>query len=118
MIALAVVFAVVTNQGDPGLVGTWGLSGQPFVTFQADGTGTLDGDPFRWKAKGGTLTLRADGETERAAYQLAADQLVLNLGGMPLSLERLGRAPKAATPAAASVPGRGQAPEPKQPETG
>lgn len=114
MIALAVVVAVVTAQGDARLVGTWGMGGEAFVTFKANGTGTMEGEPFQWKAKGGALTLTADGETDRAQYQLSGEQLVLSVNGIPLTLQRMGKAARAAPepvedavrPAAATAPSK------------
>src|SRR5687768_10256851 len=94
--------ALVTGQVDSKLVGSWTLGGQPFVTFKANGSGSMDGESFKWKAKGGVVTLTADGESEQAQYEVDGAQLVLVMGGMPIALQRSGRA----APAQAAAPVR------------
>jgi hypothetical protein len=78
---------------DAQLVGTWGLNGQTFCTFKADGTGSMEGDNFRWSADGQTLVIMDGDETERVPYKLQGDNLVLQMGGIALALERMGKDP-------------------------
>ncbi|MFO0595062.1 MAG: hypothetical protein U0228_07155 [Myxococcaceae bacterium] len=73
------------------LVGSWQMNGEPFLTLNANGTGSMEGDPLKWKSDGSTLTLTdPDGEADRLPYQVNGDVLVVNLGGMPVQLTRAG----------------------------
>jgi len=85
------------------LVGTWGLYGQPFCTLKADGTGTMEGDNFRWSADGQTLVITDGEETQRVPYQLQGNTLVLQMGGIALALGRMGAEPTGGKPGAAAA---------------
>lgn len=94
---------------DPQLVGTWGLEGEAFVRFDANGKGEMGGEPFTWSTDGGTLTITADGESERVGYGVQSGQLALSMGGIPLTFQRIGgKGAAAASPAGpqdGAVPG-------------
>ncbi|MFT3706880.1 MAG: hypothetical protein QM817_04355 [Archangium sp.] len=82
------------------LSGTWLLNGQPFLSLEASGTGTMEGDAFTWRQEGNALVIATQsGLNERVAFQLAGDLLVLQMGGFPLQLSRDGSTPRG--PAAA-----------------
>lgn len=91
---------------DPNLVGDWSLHGQPFVTFKADGSGTMEGDPFRWTADGRHLTISDQDGTERHPYQIKGGHLSVTMEGGLLLLERMGRgSAKAEDPKGKPSPG-------------
>src|SRR5262245_60673468 len=85
---------------DPKLIGTWTLDGQPFMTLEAGGKGSMDGDSFQWSAEGGALKISGDGETESMGYQLDGDRLLLSMSGAKIELTRSGgkSAPAKSTP--------------------
>jgi len=79
------------STADAQLVGTWGLNGQTFCTFKADGTGTMEGDSFRWRTDGQMLVITEGDETERVPYKIQGNNLILQMGGIALALQRMGR---------------------------
>ncbi len=82
-------------KADPKLAGSWTLDGEPFCTLKADGTGSFDEDRIRWGVKGDELVITGEDETERVPYTLAGDSLTLHMGGIPITLTRVGKAGKA-----------------------
>lgn len=74
---------------DSKLVGDWGSDGKPLYTFKADGTGQMEDVEFRWTTDGKTLRLSAEGETQKAPYQINKNQLTLNISGSHISLKRI-----------------------------
>ena len=101
---------------DQALVGTWSLAEDMSVTFKGDGTGTMDGESFKWSTESGTLLVSypdGEGETDRLGYAVKGDQLALAMDGIPMTFTRVGKAPKgsapAAEPKAAAKPAAGKA---------
>ncbi|MGV3621435.1 MAG: hypothetical protein ACO1OB_11495 [Archangium sp.] len=91
LLALVVVLAAAPKQ-DSRLVGTWTLEGQPFVTLNANGTGTMEGDALKWRTEGTVLLLvDEDGETDKVPFKVEGDALSLNVGGMTMNLTRAGK---------------------------
>lgn len=74
---------------DPKLVGDWGQDGKALYTFKADGTGRMEDVKFRWTSDGKNLRLSSEGETQKAPYQIKKEQLVLNISGSKLTLEKV-----------------------------
>jgi hypothetical protein len=76
---------------DEKLVGTW-LAGQtPFVTFNANGTGTMEDGKVKWSADGRTLVVTdEEGSADTLGYTVAGGTLTLNMGGMPVVLTKAG----------------------------
>jgi hypothetical protein len=72
------------------------MGGESFLTLNANGSGSMDGDALKWKSDGKVLTITdADGETDKVSYQLSGDTLTLSMAGVPISLQRAGgKAPK------------------------
>lgn len=57
-------FASVSAQQLPGLLGSWETRGSDLVvrvTFNADGTGTLDGTPIKYSVRGTQLVVNEAG---------------------------------------------------------
>lgn len=76
---------------DAKLVGTWLAGNEPFVTFNANGTGQMDEGKIKWSADGKTLVVTDDeGTADKATYTLDGDTLTLTMGGMPIPLTRAG----------------------------
>lgn len=76
---------------DAKLVGTWLAGGQPFVTFNANGSGLMDEGKIKWSADGKNLVVTDDeGTADNATYTLAGDTLTLMMGGIPIPLTRAG----------------------------
>lgn len=88
MLALALV--ATTAWADQKLVGQWALNGQPYLVLSKDGTGTLEGDTFTWQTRGNTLILSASGQSNTLPYQINGSSLTLQLGFIPISLQRMG----------------------------
>ena len=65
----------------PQLVGVWNWGGQPYYTFNSDGTGTRgifgDIEAFTWHARGDHLTIITDRFTEEWTMTFEGDLLVL-----------------------------------------
>lgn len=83
---------------DAKLAGTWLLQGAPFMTLNANGSGTMDDGAVKWGVEGASLVVIDDeGSVDRVPFQLQQDRLTLTLGGVALTLTRAGKG--AATPA-------------------
>ncbi len=97
-------FVLVLAGTDPKLVGTWGMGGDGNLVFKADGTGTLDGDAFKWSVKGNVLTVTYPEEdgADQMTYQVKGDQLAIAMAGIPMTFQRVGKAPKATSKTAAT----------------
>ena len=91
---LMVLVLAGTPKADPRLAGRWTLDGEPFCTLKADGTGTVDEDRVRWGVDGDELVITGEDETERIAFSLSGDTLTLHMGGIPLTLNRVGKGGK------------------------
>lgn len=95
---LALLVVLQAAPANP-LVGTWQLNGEPFLTLNANGSGSMEGDPLKWKSDGKVLTLTdPDGEADRLPFQVAGDTLTVNLAGIPVSLQRAGSKASRAKP--------------------
>lgn len=82
--------AKLKAERDERLVGSWGLQVTTLYILKDDGTGTAEGDEFRWHANGKTLFVMDEaGEQENIPYILQGGRLVLERGGSPLALERM-----------------------------
>ena len=91
---------------DQKLVGQWSLNGEPYMVFNKDGTGTMEGEAFTWRAKGNKLALSAGGETNEFPYRITGSVLTLQFGIVPLSLQRMGGNPAGSgRPGVAGKPG-------------
>ena len=76
---------------DDKLVGTWLTGSAPFVTFNANGTGTMEEGKVKWSADGKTLTVTDDGGgVDTLTYTLSGGTLTLNMGGVPMALTKAG----------------------------
>ncbi|TXT24483.1 MAG: hypothetical protein FD134_1539 [Gallionellaceae bacterium] len=84
------ILAASSAWADPKLAGQWALNGQPYLVLNKDGTGTLEGDAFTWQARGNTLVLSASGQSNTLPYQINGSSLTLQLGFIPISLQRMG----------------------------
>jgi hypothetical protein len=74
---------------DSNVIGEWGVNGQLFAVFKADGTGAGGDGPFRWSADGHTLAI-TDGEgTERIPYEMKDGRLLVTIEGNRMVLERM-----------------------------
>lgn len=93
---LALALLASTAWADSQLVGQWGLNGRPYIAFNKDGTGVLDGDAFTWRAQRNNLVLSSYGETNTLAYQIKGSELVMQFGFIPLRLQRMGGDPAGA----------------------
>src|SRR5687767_6592773 len=91
MVARLVLGVVLLLAGkDPQIVGTWGLDGEAFIRFDANGKGEMEGEPFTWSTDGATLTITADGESEKIGYKVKDGQLAVSMGGIPLTFQKIG----------------------------
>lgn len=92
LFSLALILgAPKASAGAQPLVGTWALSGAPFVVFNADGTGSMGDEHFTWKSDGKVVTLTSSaGKNDRMAYSIADGHLALVAGGVPMALTRTG----------------------------
>lgn len=104
MVRLVLGVVLLLAGKDPQVVGSWGLDGEPFIRFDGNGKGEMDGEPFTWSTDGGILTLTADGETEKIGYTVKDGQLAVSMGGIPLTFRKIGVKGAAATQPA---PGNG-----------
>lgn len=95
MLPLIMVLVLAgTPKADPKLAGRWTLDGEPFCTLKADGSGSFDEDRIRWGVEGDELVITGEDETERVPYTHAGDTLTLHMGGIPITLTRVGKAGK------------------------
>ncbi|PZR10467.1 MAG: hypothetical protein DI536_19680 [Archangium gephyra] len=108
MLLALVLILTAAPRNDARLVGNWNMEGRPFLTLNADGTGTMVGDALKWRTDGATLLLLdEDGETDRVPFRVEGDTLTLNVSGVNMSLTRAGKAAKVGkTPAATEQPAR------------
>lgn len=92
MLAQLVLATVLLFAGkDPQVVGTWGIGGATICWINADGTGEMDGESFKWSTDKGVLTfIAAGGETEQVGYSVKNGKLVVAMEGMPITLDKLG----------------------------
>src|SRR5688572_6436509 len=117
LLGLAVTAA--TAFAAPNLQGTWQAKDGPVVmvlTLDGNGSGTLEGAPFRYTVKGSTLVVDEGGEVNNYAFSLKGNALTLSGGDLdrPMTFQRQGGAPQAAekgsapppTPAKAEPPGK------------
>ncbi len=76
---------------DEKLVGTWLAGSAPFITLNANGTGTMEEGKVKWSADGQTLIVTDDENgVDKLGYAVNGGTLTLNMGGMPLALTRAG----------------------------
>lgn len=86
------LLSLAAGKTDPALVGTWVLAGQPFMTLNANGTGTMEDGKLKWSVEGKTLVIADDEDgVDKVQYSLAGDSLTLNMGGVPMTLTRAGK---------------------------
>lgn len=110
-------------KNDPRLVGTWLAGAEPFITFAANGTGSMDEGKVKWSTNGATLTITDDtGEVEQATFQVEGDAMIMTIGGIPVQLRRAGGKKQSALAAraakvnqASSDDGVDEEPRPQQP---
>lgn len=77
---------------DAKLAGTWTLSGAPFMTLNANGTGTMDDGAVKWGVDGSTLVVTDDeGGVDKLPFTLQQDALTLKLEGVAVTLTRAGK---------------------------
>src|SRR5947207_333406 len=101
---IGVVMLLAAKGTDPKIVGVWGVGGSTSLLLNADGTGELEGEEFKWAADGKTLTVTYDsGESEKLGYAISgANQLALSMGSTPMVFDRQGGT-TAATPAPTAI---------------
>jgi hypothetical protein len=88
---IAAVSLTAAPKVDQRLVGTWLAGNEPFITFAANGTGTMEEGKVKWSTDGANLTITDDtGDTERATFQVQGDTMTMTIGGIPVSLRRAG----------------------------
>lgn len=76
---------------DQRLVGTWLAGNEPFITFAANGTGTMEEGKVKWTSDGSTVTITDDtGDVEKVSYQVEGDAMTMTVGGFPVQLKRAG----------------------------
>lgn len=85
-------------QTNPNLIGTWHAKENGFtmiLILNANGTGTLDGDPIKFTVKGNTLAVTEDGDVNNYSFTLSGNTLKLSGGDLdqPMVFERQGAAP-------------------------
>ncbi|MCC7385836.1 MAG: hypothetical protein IT384_28565 [Deltaproteobacteria bacterium] len=96
MITMLMSGLLLSGAIDPALVGSWGGSGSTVLTLKADGTGALFGQPFEWSAADGALHFTSSAGADQTSYQVSERQLVIIVGQVPMTLERVGKAPRGA----------------------
>ena len=78
-------------KADPRLVGTWLAGNEPFVTFAANGTGTMEEGKLKWSTEGANVTITdEEGSVEKATFRVEGDALTLTINGIPVALRRAG----------------------------
>jgi hypothetical protein len=87
MLSFALVLSLASG---PSIIGTWALMGQPFVTLNANGTCSFEGEPCTYKTQGNTLIITAEGESDVVEYSLGGDTLTITVNGIPMQLTRHG----------------------------
>src|SRR5687767_7131142 len=100
MISLAIAFALAG--APPNVVGSWTLMGQPFAKFDKNGACVIDEEPCTWRVSsspaGSTLFITGDGETDAIPFTLAPGALTITVNGIPIVLEKAGKAPAVVAP--------------------
>ncbi len=99
MLMLTTLLSLTLNAPklDERLVGTWLAGGAPFMTLNANGTGSMDEGRVRWAADGQTLSVTdAENVTDTMPYSVNGATLTLSVGGVPLALTRAGGGAKVA----------------------
>ncbi len=98
-LALALVVPGAAPKSDTRLVGTWLLEGRRYATFNADGTGVVEGEPMRWVTRGGTLLVTdAEGEVDTVPFTIEGGVLKAQVGLTVLTLTREGKKGTAPAP--------------------
>lgn len=92
LLTLAVSVALCgAPRADPRLVGTWVAGNEPFITFAANGTGTMEEGKVKWSTDGANITITDDtGDVEKATFQVEGDSMTITIGGIPVALRRAG----------------------------
>lgn len=95
MACIVLCIASASAQQDPGLVGSWETKGSELVvrvTFNPDGTGTLDGTPIKYSVRGAQLTVNEEGTINNYTFKLSGDELVVSGGDLdaPMTFVRQG----------------------------
>jgi len=96
---LAVLFALITmcvasaSAQETGLLGSWQTKDSSLmirVTFNPDGTGTLDGTPVKYSVRGDRLTVNEEGTINNYTFKLNEGELVVWGGNLdqPLTFVR------------------------------
>jgi hypothetical protein len=76
---------------DQRLVGTWLAGNEPFITFAANGTGTMEEGKVKWSSDGAVVTITDDtGDVEKVTYRVEGDAMTMTVGGFPVQLRRAG----------------------------
>lgn len=93
----------------PSVVGSWTLMGQPFAKFDKNGSCVIEEEACTWRVSGNTLFITGEGETEAVPFTLAGGTLTLTVNGIPIALEKPGKAGAAgaALPPAPTAPAGG-----------
>lgn len=79
----ACVSAVIARQQSPALAGAWegSYAGQSLaLVLKADGSGTLNGQPFNYAVRGRNLVAEAGGEVYVYSFSLEGDRLTISGG--------------------------------------
>jgi hypothetical protein len=74
---------------DPKVVGSWAVNGSVMFVFKADGTGKSETDAFKWSVKDKKLLIKTAGEEQKVAYGFMGEQLVLRIGWIPVTLDKV-----------------------------
>lgn len=113
--------AGASAQQEPGLLGSWQTKDSSLmirVSFNPDGTGTLDGTPVKYSVSGDKLTVNEEGTINNYRFKLTAGELVVSGGNLdqPLIFVRAKTNNKGFGKRRANV--AGEQPEPKVKERG
>ena len=109
--SLALSAAVLGAQSAQGLAGTWHSSQYGFtmvLVLNADGTGTFDDEPIKYRVQGTRLSVTEDGDITNYTFALAGTTLTLSGGDLdrPMIFQRRGAAsPAASAPASSGARG-------------
>jgi hypothetical protein len=91
----SVLFALITlcvataSAQQPGLLGSWQTKDSSLVirvTFNPDGTGTLDGTPIKYSVQGDRLTVNEEGTINNYTFKLTGDELAVSGGNLDQTL--------------------------------
>jgi hypothetical protein len=106
--------AAPARRQQPALAGEWegAYAGQRLaLALKADGTGTLNGQPFSYTVRGRNLVAEAGGEIYLYSFNLEGDRLTISGGvfeGSSVTFTRKGAAPGGGGGAVSSGPGGGR----------